>query len=1020
MGKISGAGILSAVMMAVAVAAAIYTGGTSMYAAAAWGAAAGAASLVATSMMTALPGNAGGYGDTASNPSRSTSPQTGLPIIYSGQYPNKDNISAGSFVLVGSIVPWFNIKDNDSQYLFTEHAIAYAGVQKYINQIFIDNEPVLVDGTPITEDGLVAPSNLLEKYRNNLQLEVRFGGDYTSTKQLAKQYGGPKWTDNFLGKGIVSISTVIKKDQQSLENSLLVNDNYTLQVEMKGLVITDLVDLQKRACSNAPSQLYDYLTNAIYGMGIAPSLIDLASFRSAAQYCQNASLWSNGYISYNESFKSNCEKMLQTFGGILYIHAGKIFMTLDVKGLPVASFDESIIFGSVQVTTSGSTDYYNCIDATYRNSGSRYTSDVLRIPSDISQDDVIRSDGRVIALARDYTWVYDKDQLSRLVNIELLKSKYSQNTISFTTSEGWDLKTWDIINVKVDEFKINGQYRVVSKEVSTSNDTIGYCQLLCVEYNAEMYEGKDPGIWSPSGDINSVISVQPPRNLDVSLKGGVFNGQIVIMDWEASLDPNLSGYYVYTRETGTSDWSYVGNTSIYKTDYEVYGLVADKKYDFAVAAFNNLGFMSNKLTQEGVVPDYNFTLPGVTGITLSNAMESATSTESPDFNISWDDQSQLSVNGRPMSEYLKMYEIVVYDGSGAKRKSYYTTTPDFSYTQAMNRTDYTGRNVTFGIIGRGYNLGTYSPEIKFSVTNPQAPLLQDFSVKSGIGSLVFEWSNENRPLDFEGIMFQISASEDFSSGVQTFTTSAEFLYWAVVDDGNWYIRSGQFDVFGSAGILWTKSLPYNQSTKVPYSKLNDDVIDWVLQSSEMNEIKQEIIDNTEYKGWQLRVVQDGYVSGIALGNDGTESVFTVIADRFSIISSASAGAGTKVYPFVVQNGTTYIQNGMIQNAAIGTLQLQDGAVNRLKIAQASIQEGHIIDAQITTAKIRDAQITSAKIDGTIQSTNYVPYQSGWQINKSGNIYLNGSTVGQGRMTLEPDRIVVYDVNGNVRVVMGRL
>lgn len=76
---------------------------------------------------------------------------------------------------------------------------------------------------------------------------------------------------------------------------------------------------------------------------------------------------------------------------------------------------------------------------------------------------MIRSDGRVIALARDYTWVYDKDQLSKLVNIELLKSKYSQNTIVFTTSAGWDLKTWDIINVKLDEFHINGQYRVLAK-----------------------------------------------------------------------------------------------------------------------------------------------------------------------------------------------------------------------------------------------------------------------------------------------------------------------------------------------------------------------------------------------------------------------------------------------------------------------------------------------------------------------------------------------------------------------------
>ncbi|MET5153376.1 phage tail tip fiber protein [Serratia marcescens] len=1006
MGKITGGGILSAVMMAVTVAAALHTGGIAVgWAAVGWGAAAGAASLIMTSMMTSLPGNMKGYGDSASTPNRTTSPQTGLPIVYGGQMPHKDT-SNGSFVFLGSIVPWFNVKDNDSQYLFTEHTIAYAGVQKYINQIYIDNDPILIDGSPITEDGIVDPNKFIDKYKNNLQLEVRFGGDYTSTKSLAQQYAGPKWTDKFLGKGIVSISTVIKKDQSSLENSVLVNDNYTLQVEMKGLVITDLVDLQQRACSNAPSQLYDYLTNTTYGMGLDPSLIDLPSFRSAAQYCQTNQYWSNGAISYSESFKSNCEKMLQTFGGITFIHAGKIYLTIDVKGLPVASFDESTVFGSVQVTTSGSTDYYNTIDASYKNAYSRYTNDVLRIPSNISHDDVIRSDGRVIALARDYTWVYDKDQLSKLVNIELLKSKYSQNTIVFTTSEGWDLKTWDIINVRLDEFHINGQYRVLAKDLASTNDSIGYCQLTCVEYNPAMYDGVDPGVWSPNGDINSVIVVQPPRNIEVTRKGGVVGGQVVIMDWDESLDPNLVGYYIYYRKTGNTDWSYVGSTNRYKTDYELYGLVSDQKYDFAVAAYNNLGFISVKVTKDGLVPDYNFTLPAVTGLVLTNAMATSTSTESSDFNIAWNVQSSLQVNGRPMSEYLQKYEIVIYDQAGNKRNSYFTTQNNFSYTFAMNQADYTGRHVTLGVIARGFNLGTYSDEVKITVSNPQAPLLQGLTVKSGIGALVFEWDNTNKPIDYAGIMFQVSASEDFSSGVQTFTTSAEFIYWAVVEDGQYYIRAGMYDVFGVDGIRWTAMIPYNQQTKVPYSKLNDDVIDWVLGSSEMNEIKQEIIDNTEFKGWQLRVTNNGYVSGIALGNNGTESVFTVIADRFSIISSATAGSSTKVYPFVVQNGTTYIQNAMIQNGAIGTAQIKDAAINNTKIANASID----------AAKIIDGQITNAKIGNTIQSNNYVPNSTGWQINKDGTFYINGNS--GGRMVINNNRIEVYDSNNVLRVRMG--
>lgn len=478
------------------------------------------------------------------------------------------------------------------------------------------------------------------------------------------------------------------------------------------------------------------------------------------------------------------------------------------------------------------------------------------------------------------------------------------------------------------------------------------------------------------------------------------------MDWDESLDSNLVGYYIYYRKTGNTDWSYVGSTNRYKTDYELYGLIADQKYDFAVAAYNNLGFISVKVTKDGLVPDFNFTLPAVTGLVLTNAMATSTSTESSDFNIAWNDQSSLQVNGRPMSEYLQKYEIVIYDQAGNKRNSYFTTQNNFSYTFAMNQADYTGRNVIIGVIARGFNLGTFSQEVKITVSNPQAPLLQGLTVKSGIGALVFEWDNSNKPIDYAGIMFQVSASEDFSSGVQTFTTSAEFIYWAVVEDGQYYIRAGMYDVFGVDGIRWTAMIPYNQQTKVPYSKLNDDVIDWVLGSSEMNEIKQEIIDNTEFKGWQLRVTNNGYVSGIALGNNGTESVFTVIADRFSIISSATAGSSTKVYPFVVQNGTTYIQNAMIQNAAIGTAQIKDAAINNAKIANASID----------AAKIIDGQITNAKIGNTIQSNNYVPNSTGWQINKDGTFYINGNS--GGRMVINNNRIEVYDNNNVLRVRMG--
>ncbi|ECV4234962.1 fibronectin type III domain-containing protein, partial [Salmonella enterica subsp. enterica serovar Urbana] len=194
-----------AILTAVVVAVAVYFSGGTALAAIGYGAAAGAVSLVATSMLSQI--GAQGYGDVTDTLSRSTSPATGLPVIYGGQFPHKDDKHQGSFVLTGTINNWYAVKDNESQYFFSSQVVAMSGVEPYIEQIYFDNVPVL--DVPITQDGIVGNNIISSKFRPYLQLEVRFGGDYNSTSSLAKTYAGEKWKDNFYGKGVVAVYAVI-------------------------------------------------------------------------------------------------------------------------------------------------------------------------------------------------------------------------------------------------------------------------------------------------------------------------------------------------------------------------------------------------------------------------------------------------------------------------------------------------------------------------------------------------------------------------------------------------------------------------------------------------------------------------------------------------------------------------------------------------------------------------------------------------------------------------------------------
>ncbi|EIT6979591.1 phage tail tip fiber protein [Escherichia coli] len=1065
MGKSLG-GFFGAIITAVVVAAAVYFSGGTALAAIGWGAAAGAVSLVATSMLAQV--GVTGYGDVSDSLSRSTSPTTGLPVIYGGQYPHKNGVSGGSFVLTGSIVSWYNVPNSNSQYLFSEQAVSYAGTEKYIEQIYIDNEPVL--SAPITQDGIVPNTSISGKYQPFLQLEVRFGGDYTSTKSLAAQYAGPKWTNKFLGKGIVSISTVIKKTQSSLENNILVNDQFALTCEMKGQVIYDFVDGEYRASSNPPSIIYDYLTNTTYGMGIDPGLINHDTFAETAAYCDAFELYANGAISYQSTFMDNIENICQSFGGIMYVHAGQICITTDRKTVSVASFNENNIVGSVQISTSGGTDYFNTVDCKWTNPQSMYTTDVVRIPSDISVDEAIQHDGQVIALSRDYSWSYDQDVIAKMANVDVLKAKYSLRTITFTTSEGWDLKIWDAINISNDELGISGKFKVLNKDISTDQENIGYVSITAVEAPDAMYDGIDPGIWSPGGVIQfPELSVLPPSNLQAVKKGNTTSGSIVDLTWDASEDPYLRGYYVYYRVNGSSTWTYAGQTGVQKLDYELFGLSESQSYDFAIEAYNNLGLKSSKLSLTGIVPTFNFALPAVTGVVLTNSTETALITDAPDFNIAWDSQKNILVNGRSFSDYFKYYVINVYNGTTLV-DTFYTQSNTFNLTLAMNRLRI--RKPTIGIIAQGFNSGTYSEEVKITVENKQAGLVTGVSFTGGFGNLFASWTKSNER-DYAGAIISIVSG----TTTRLYTSYApEFDSIPNIADGEYQVKMGFFDVFGTDDIQYCPVQTISINSKYQFTAEDAEAINGILDlddrltdtlnnavnesnaytntrvdilknsvdgnTAQIGTLTQTVVDNnsaqtqavtqlrSDVNGqiatvnqqmatkatastvdaqYTLSVNANGTVAGMRLvasqGASNNSAVYFA-ADKFIVSGTDTATVGGTA-PFAIVNGTTYIKTSMIQAASIGTGYIADAAITNAKIANASIN----------AAKIIDGEITNAKIGSQIYSGNYVYNQSGWLIDKNQGIFINGQG-GTGRMTITNNIIQIFDNNGVLRVRMG--
>ena len=243
----------------------------------------------------------------------------------------------------------------------------------------------------------------------------------------------------------------------------------------------------------------------------------------------------------------------------------------------------------------------------------------------------------------------------------------------------------------------------------------------------------------------------------------------------------------------------------------------------------------------------------------------------------------------------------------------------------------------------------------------------------------------------QGVVFQAAKDEAFSSGVVYFSSSNRYTASFPIEDGSWYGRLAAYDVMGQDELVWSPTIGFNQNTKVPYSKLNDDVIDGLLNSDVATGIVEKQIVDELGSRWQVQVSNNGNVTGIALAADEKTSVFTVMADRFSIISTDSAKQSDKVYPFVVQNGKTFINSAVIATASINEAMINDLSVSRAKIQNAAIDNLKLANGAVRNIHIMDGVIDSAKISQQIQSTNWDGV-NGWAINKNGNAWFGNVSV----------------------------
>lgn len=117
-------------------------------------------------------------------------------------------------------------------------------------------------------------------------------------------------------------------------------------------------------------------------------------------------------------------------------------------------------------------------------------------------------------------------------------------------------------------------------------------------------------------------------------------------------------------------------------------------------------------------------------------------------------------------------------------------------------------------------------------------------------------------------------------------------------------------------------------------------------------------NNTVGALWTARLTANGLIGGFGIINDGTSVEAGFDVDKFWIGRTNLAGAK----PFIIENDTVYLNKVLIKSSTIGSSMIIDGSV------------------------------INEKIGNIIQSENYVPSVSGWNINKAGTAEFQNALV----------------------------
>ena len=289
--------------------------------------------------------------------------------------------------------------------------------------------------------------------------------------------------------------------------------------------------------SNPVLCVADYLTNDVFGMGIAAGKIDWDTVVTHANACDvsvdvpdsatEKRFTCNGSLYTTTTHRDNLDRILSSMNGSLVYAAGKYYITSGISVSPGPTLDEDTLTGPVAIKTGFERNSrFNAIKAVFVNPAANYKLSDMPIVVDSAA--VTRDAGETLYREITLPMTNSSYQAQRLA-ITMLDQTHNQLTMTYPCNlTGLNIRPGDTVRITNSELHWSQKnFRVMAWRFSDTGDTLGVELTLREHFIYADPAASDYSTTTADGSITTALAgISPPTALTAT---GVIEG--IELNW---------------------------------------------------------------------------------------------------------------------------------------------------------------------------------------------------------------------------------------------------------------------------------------------------------------------------------------------------------------------------------------------------------------------------------------------------------------------------------------------------------